>query len=370
MPFIELDFPREVLEIGHNGRNGGRYLVRNWDELERYWKGKNGRGNAYFTAYGYRRTNPPKHHRVEYNSAIVRHFVMDFDCKDFKNRGQKVDFGFMQEQVRRLHKHFLDNDFRHFVWFSGGGYHIYVPISETLTPTDGLEVTRIKQGGRNLLRKWDKKLDLSCNDPTVAFDLAGMIRIPNSYNMRRGCWTIPLSSHEILSLSHEELIEIAQEPREGYIEIGRKDIHLVLPEKRESRFKSRRGEMKDLPSISLNNIKVLPCLAQAALGEGNPIHRARFHLASYLADRLRWFFPPESVPTKKKEEHVKQIVDILSEQGWVDWDRDITTTQVSSIVMGSNGHSGYKHANCLTLMQEGLCVGKCEFYDGTAEVIA
>ena len=166
------------------------------------------------------------------------------------------------------------------------------------------------------------------------------------------------------------MIELAQDPREGYIEIGRKDIHLILPEKRESRFKSRRGEMKDLPSISLNNIKVLPCLAQAALGEGNPIHRARFHLASYLADRLRWFFPPESVPIKKKEEHVEQIVDILSEQGWVDWDRDITTTQVSSIVMGSNGHSGYKHANCLTLMQEGLCVGKCEFYDGTAEVIA
>ena len=135
------------------------------------------------------------------------------------------DFSFMQEQVRRLHNHFLDNDFRHFVWFSGGGYHIYVPISETLTPTDGLEVTRIKQGGRNLLRKWDKKLDLSCNDPTVAFDLAGMIRLPNSYNMRRGCWTIPLSSHEVLNLSHEELIELAQEPREGYIEIGRKDMN-------------------------------------------------------------------------------------------------------------------------------------------------
>ena len=113
MAFIDLDFPREVLEIGDNGRNGGRYIVRSWDDLERYWRGKNGRGNAYFTAYGYRRTAPPKHHRVEYNSAIVRHFVMDFDCKDFKNRGQKVDFSFMQEQVRRLHRHFLDNDFRH-----------------------------------------------------------------------------------------------------------------------------------------------------------------------------------------------------------------------------------------------------------------
>ena len=34
MPFIELDFPREVLEIGSHGKSGGRYLVRNWDELD------------------------------------------------------------------------------------------------------------------------------------------------------------------------------------------------------------------------------------------------------------------------------------------------------------------------------------------------
>lgn len=135
-------------------------------------------------------------------------------------------------------------------------------------PVDGLEVTRIKQAGRNLISNWDKKLNLSCNDPTVAFDLAGMIRLPNSYNTRRGCWSIPLTSDEILSLSHDELLDVAQEPREGYIQIGSKDINMVLPEKRPSVFK-RSTEVKNLPTISLNNIKVLPCLAQAALGEGN-----------------------------------------------------------------------------------------------------
>ena len=30
VPFIDIDFPREVLEIGDNGRNGGRYIVNNW----------------------------------------------------------------------------------------------------------------------------------------------------------------------------------------------------------------------------------------------------------------------------------------------------------------------------------------------------
>ena len=112
-------------------------------------------------------------------------------------------------------------------------------------------------------------------------------------------------------------------------------------------------------------MKILPCLAQAALGEGNPIHRARYHLASYLADRMRWFFPAEAVSMEEKEKHVEQIVQICSEQGWVDWNENITRTQVESIV-----YKGYNHANCKTLMVEGLCTGKCRFYDGTGEDLA
>tara|TARA_R100000152_G_C6774359_1_gene202086 strand:+ start:758 stop:1852 length:1095 start_codon:yes stop_codon:yes gene_type:complete len=361
MPFVQLDFPREVLEISANQKHGGRYLVRNWGELERYWKGKNGAGNAYFTAYGYRKTQPPKHHRAEYNSAIVRSFVMDFDCKDFRNRGADVEFGFMQEQVRRLHQHLMDNDFLHYIYFTGGGYHIWVALSETFLPTDGLEVTRIKSAGRDLMANWHRELDLPCNDPTVAFDLAGMIRIPNSYNSKRGCWVTPLTSEEVMTLSEDDVFELAQEPRGGYIELGNKPLTLKLP-KRRNPFKTQKKKVGDLPTIVLNDMKILPCLAQAALGEGNPIHRARYHLASYLADRLRWFFPADGIPEKDKQEHVEQIVQICSEQGWVDWNEDITRTQVESIV-----YKGYSHATCKTLMQEGLCTGKCRFYDGTGD---
>ena len=87
MPFVPIDFPREVLEITSNGDRGWRRLVKSSDDLERYWKGKNGSGNVYFTAYGFSHTEAPKHHRVDYNTPKIHHFVMDFDCKDFKNRG-------------------------------------------------------------------------------------------------------------------------------------------------------------------------------------------------------------------------------------------------------------------------------------------
>ena len=364
MPFVPLDFPREVLEISAYNRHGGRRIVRNWEELEKYWKGKNGAGNAYFTAYGYRKTQPPKHHRAEYNSAIVSHFVMDFDCKDFRDRGADVEFGFMHEQVKRLHKHLMENNFLHYIYFTGGGFHIWVRLVDTFLPSDGLEVTQIKSAGKTLLSKWHTLLDLPSNDPTVAFDLAGMIRIPNSYNSKRGCWVTPLTSEEVMTLSADDVFELAQEPRGGYIELGETPLKLTLPKKRNP-FKAKRKKIGELPTITLHNMKILPCLAQAALGEGNPTHRARYHLASNLADRMRWFFPAESVSMEEKDKHVEEIVQICSEQGWVDWNEDITRTQVKSIV-----YKGYNHGNCKTLMVEGLCTGKCEFYDGTGEDLA
>jgi|TARA_R100001198_G_scaffold58132_1_gene33410 hypothetical protein len=362
--FIELDFPREVLEIGSNGQKGGRYCVRDWAELERYWKGKNGSGNVYFTAYGYRATQQPRNKRVDYNTPIIRHFVMDFDCKDFKQRGADVEFSYMHEQVKRLHRYLLSEDITHFVWFSGGGFHIWVPLSEVHTPSDGLSVARVKEGGRTLLSQWHRKLNLGCNDPTVAFDTSGMIRIPNSYNSKRGCWSIPLESEEILNLTHDEIMEVAQQPRRGYIKHGNNDVVLELPE-RKNPFKRKIERVNDLPDVTLDDIIVLPCLAQSALGEGNPTHKARFHLASYLAARFRWFFHPEAVDDEEKGKHVERICNIISQQGWVDYNPRITKHQVESIVFGSGGNRGYAAASCSTITHDGLCIGHCPYYDGT-----
>ena len=42
MAFIPIDFPREVLELASSGQRGWRRLVKNNQELEKYWSGKNG----------------------------------------------------------------------------------------------------------------------------------------------------------------------------------------------------------------------------------------------------------------------------------------------------------------------------------------
>ena len=56
VPFVPIDYPREVLELSSTGEKGWRRMVKNAEELESYWRGKNGSGNVYFTAYGYTAT--------------------------------------------------------------------------------------------------------------------------------------------------------------------------------------------------------------------------------------------------------------------------------------------------------------------------
>ncbi len=359
--FVPIDFPREVLELPSSGAKGWRRMVRNAEELESYWGGKNGSGNVYFTAYGYTQTQAPKHHRVNYNTPLIHHFVMDFDCKDFKAKGADVPFEKPHEEVKRLHNYFMGKQIEHYVWFSGGGFHLWIPLAHTLSPKTGNELSRIKYSGRLLMNQWEKDIGtLRCNDPTVAFDTSGMIRIPNSYNARRECWSVPLTSDDINNLNHQQLIEKAQEPHKGYIALGSERVKLQV-----IKNKIKEGSVKkiDLPTVQEDNLHILPCLAQAAMGGGNPTDRARYLFVSYLADRMRMFFPGWKIDDATKESHVPSIVRICAKQEWVDFDPEYTEMRVRNIVM-----AGHTHANCFTLATEGLCVGKCRYYDETGLV--
>tara|TARA_R110001583_G_scaffold19862_3_gene77113 strand:- start:2732 stop:3823 length:1092 start_codon:yes stop_codon:yes gene_type:complete len=359
MAFVPIDFPREVLELASSGQRGWRRLVKNNEELEKYWSGKNGSGNVYFTAYGYNATQAPKHHRVDYNTPKIHHFVMDFDMKDFKDRGKDVPFEVPHNEVKKLHRYLIEQDTLHYVWFSGGGFHIWIPLSKSIEPKNGNELSRIKHSGRILINKWEQKLGgLRCNDPAVAFDTSGMIRIPNSYNAKRQCWSIPLTSEQIMDYTYDDFMDNSEEPKSGYFALG--NIPITLDVIKSTIVSMSSVPTVDIPTVSLDDIHILPCLSQAAMSGGNPTHRARFHLASYLADRFRMFFPAWRVADIEKEEHAGMISNIISGQGWVDYNKDKTEEQVNSIVMG-----GYPHATCATLYQEGFCIGKCKYYDGT-----
>jgi len=135
---IVFDFPREVMELSPERGRGYRKIVRNNNDLERYWTGKNGVSNAYMTVYGYRGTVQPHNRRVDLETPIIRHFVMDFDPKDFRSKGGGgVDTSAPLEQTKRLHDFLLQENITHCVWYSGGGFHIWVGLDKPYIPSNG-----------------------------------------------------------------------------------------------------------------------------------------------------------------------------------------------------------------------------------------
>ena len=172
---------------------------------------------------------------------------------------------------------------------------------------------------------------------------------------------VPLTSELIESASYDDLMNLGMEAHSGYVQLGEEPLQFEVKESMLTQMMNL--EPVDLPTTTLSDIHVLPCLAQAAMGEGNPTHRERYHFATYLADRLRMFFPHWRIDEREKEEHIRTICSFIAQQGWVDYDTSRTEEQVRSIVA-----TGYSSATCATLYQEGYCVGKCVYYDGTGGI--
>jgi hypothetical protein len=366
MTLIEFDFPREVLDMNESGQ-GYRKLVNTKEELQNYWKGKNGISNAYVTQYGYRATTPPKHHRCDYTTPIIRHFVMDFDCKDFSSaKKNEIDIDNVLEQVRNLHTHLLDASIQHGVWFSGGGFHCWVKLQEPHIPSSPSHLSAIREAGMKVVNGWINTLKLFSCDPTVPFNTSGMIRIPNSYNSKRGLWSIPLSTEELFEKEGMELLALATNARKGYKMYG--DVGITLDVRRKPSSNSPTFDSStpaiDLPTSNFGTIKILPCLNAAACQVGsNPTHVARKELVIYLGQRLRNFFPWESTTEEQRNKHIEQICEFINTLQWEDYNEGVTRYQVRSIL------SKPYMQTCKRLYNtEGLCMGKCQLWDGTGGI--
>jgi len=361
---ITFDFPREVMELGNENGRGFRKIVRSSGDLERYWAGKNGVSNAYMTVYGYRATKQPHNNRVDLLTPIVRHFVMDFDPKDFRQRSRPdVDPEKAMEQTKTLHYYLLKENISHAVWYSGGGFHVWVGLDKPYMPSNGNHLSAIKDAGMQVVNDWIKDMNLFCSDPAVPFDTSGMIRIPNSYNSKRGSWSIPLTTND-LERGLDHIMVKALNPKNGVISYGEKGLGLVIKEshKRANVFNPKSKPI-DLPTVSMDGVIILPCLNSAACRQGsNPSHDARVQLVKYLAKRLRNFIPVERVSKEKVEKNTETIIDYIRTLEWADFDERTTRYQVSTIV-------GTEYPQtCSMLYKKGMCLGKCRYWDKTGAI--
>ena len=362
---ITFDFPREVMELSTEKGKGFRKIVRNSQDLENYWAGKNGVSNAFMTVYGYRGTQQPHNKRVDLMTPIIRHFVMDFDPKNFRDRNRPdVDIETPLAQTLKLHYHLLEDDISHAVWYSGGGFHVWVTLDKTYTPGSGPHLSAIKEAGMQQVNDWVHELDLFCSDPAVPFDTSGMIRIPNSYNAKRGFWSIPLTTND-MERGIEHILEKAADAKNGVISYGSTGLPLNVrkPSERVQIFNPNTTPI-DLPTMSMDGVIILPCLNSAACQVGgNPSHDARVQLVKYLSKRLRNFTNVERVTQEDINKHTEVIVSFIKSLEWADFDEGATRYQVGTIV-------GTEYPQtCKMLWSKGLCLGKCRYWDKSGAIL-
>ena len=283
MAHIFRHFPREV-----DMRK--RKVVHNMDELQRYVKATNGADDLTTTVYGFRELKGTGK-RAEYSTAIVPHFVIDMDYERAKGEGvSSIEAGDRcLKEAYMLHQHLLSNDLRHAMWFTGGGLHMWINLDRTYTPV-GSGLSDLFIAGRRVIEKWVKEWDLTTLDPVVSFRPDRHIRIPNSYNFKRGLWGMPLDTQDLIS-GWKALISRAKEPHGGMKTYGSEGMTLVIEKRDPNRpFQAEKVEV-DMKRVGSMNI--LPCLASAACVKGsNPPHEARAYLMMYLQDRLRSLHDP------------------------------------------------------------------------------
>ena len=355
MSLLNLQFPKEVGLF--------RKIVHTQTEFEKYWGALRNSQCAYMSVYSFRAVKP-NGRRAEYNTAIVGNFVLDFDKKYRKGSNMiEVDGDEVVDQVARLHQYLLDKNVKHAVWFSGNGFHIWIALDKTHLPSSGIEVSHIKAAGRKVINEWKADMELYCMDPTVPFDMARMIRVPNSYNAKQHVlrWSIPLTTKD-LSLSWDEICEMAETPLNKAYYYGEHGVNLPIKEVKNKNFRVAGGEPIQFDTVNMGKIKILPCLMEAACQVGsNPPHVSRASLVMYLGARLRNFLHVSRTTTQMREKHVATISEFLGSLQWADYDEGVTTYHTKTIV-----DTGYQES-CASLMGKGLCIGKCQLWDGTGE---
>ena len=344
-----------------------RKVVLSMDGLQNYIKRTNGKQNLTTTVYGFRQLKP-KGNRCEYNTAIVPHFVVDLD----KGRAaQMLDIEDSETGHRCtkdtliLASYLRDRNIRHAVWFSGGGFHIWVMLDKTheLPPN---ELSNLLFSGRVLINKWINDMDLITIDPVVSFRPDRHIRIPNTYNYKRKLWSIPLSIEE-LEMGWDYIINEARHAKGGMKVSGQEGIEIEIVEGDTNYLNGMSGIFQkfDAEDISVNagnvsGIPVLPCLEAACCTKGdNPPHQSRAYLMMYLMDYFREFARPPSNSKVSSLDVVRKTHQFIADLEWADYSPKITNEM---LVHGASRN--YLTPSCPKIYQEGLCIGKCPFFDG------
>jgi hypothetical protein len=223
----------------------------------------NGVRNIYETVYKYKEL---KEKVINYDSAIIDKVFFDFDGE-----------GAYDETVK-LHKFLKQKKLKHEIRFSGGGFHIlmYLKNYEKLTNSK-VALNNLHNHFLNIGFKFDKQ---------IVGDIARMIRVPNTFNVKRGKYCIYIN-REDLKNGLEKIKEKAKEQSFKRYFYGN-ELMDIQPFDNGLKHKTEILEVPEEMQIKIDKDELLkelpPCIANM-LVDGEMKYRERFYVISFLINK-------------------------------------------------------------------------------------
>ena len=340
-------FPREMWagSLRGNAREPSRVVVKTKEEYNEFIKMYNGKMNVFTSVYDY-----------EYftlNRGLEYSIILDRIFLDFDAHGDEGSLPDLYQEVVKMHNWLVDKDYKHSIAFSGRGFHMFVygEVTGSIRRIKAFfDICRDVVNGSEYL-------------DTVVINTSRLRRIQNTYHLGAGRFCIPITLKDLhLGINH--ILSLTKSPRTIRAPTYGKGL-VVWPD-----IKSMEAVEIEIDSVeSPGNLPILPCLKNAVMVE-NPNHRARVLLVQWYNEILSEMAVLEhgldckprevvgNVLTTIKKEIVSEIKTIAdNEDTWIDYDSSKTKNHVDFIV-----RNRYMAPSCNTLINEGLCVGKCWRY--------
>jgi len=229
--------------------------------------------------------------------------------------------------------------------FSGLGVHSYLLFQEETEPTEKKASTSMH---------YVEECDLSTWDRQIVTDTKRILRIPNSQrvdeNGPAGAWCIPMTEPEVLNNNVHDLLSRCSQPKDisfhsRYEEANRPTLQVyddVDLDDGNTGTVEIKGDVEVPENVKyiINSCIPLPCVRERFLSS-NPHHMIRFTGTVLL---YQVGFKP------------KEVQEIISQIGWIDYDRKVTKKMTENI-----WKSKYSELSCSRLQSLGLCVYNSNF---------
>lgn len=333
-----LPFPREI--------GLKRQQCTDYQAFCDYINTLNGKTSLYTSLYSFTSTKYDKPWRYDYTTAIIDKAWWDFDTTE------QYGIERVKEDVAQLIRR-LVGDVR--VVATGRGFHVYQYFKRSVTGHEW----------RHHLIRYQREMAKGL--PTL--DGVGLpeklVRIPRTYNPKRGRWAVPITPHLFADdpLSYDipnHPNDIQECPFLG-IPNGRESFDLVLW------VHDNPIQTKATESVSVafsantqttDDITIPPCIGNHIVSD-NPSHFTRLALVQFLSEELRWYADPDILSDEDWKAIESKIFDYIKGLSWRDFNEYRTR-------VGIRTNMKYKQSpTCRAFSSRNMCASRCWKYDGT-----